>query len=633
MLNNLDNYLAVILAAFLVVYLLTPQVRSLAVHFGVIDKPDARRPHKRPTARGGGLAVVIGVHIACALTLGFTWVSSEAAIDRNWWGHYLAASSILLVVGVIDDVRGMRPTVKLAGQILAASVICHAGTRFGSLFGIELPWLLDCAMVVFWIVAVINAFNLIDGLDGLASGLTIISATGLCGVFIAMGHVSGGIVVLAALIGGSLGFLRYNFYPASIFLGDTGSMFLGLTLGAISLQTFNKNALFLSLTIPLLVLGIPLYDSLLAIWRRSVRMWLPATNADGTPKKRGIMQPDVEHIHHRLLKMGLSTPRVATSLFILSGGLVFFGLLMATFESHRAGIFLFALLLAVYVLMRHLAVIELHDTGRVILTGIRRPTHSTFKALSYPVWDMFCLIGSMAFIMWAIESVRVNFWHTWFLELPIWVTPTFCLLATSRSYITVWDRARVLDVLILIGTLEIGVAISLGVALLIDPSNASQWVVRAIILAGLSHPAIVGLRVIYRVTEELVNYFRTPGAKINAEKILLYGAGGRCQLYIKERNFNTSPSNDGSVIVGLIDDEPLLRHQWVYGFKVLGNSKDLASLVSHYKINRIVITAALRPESQDYLRQIGEQLKLRITEWHFSEVQFNIQPKSVEQPR
>jgi FlaA1/EpsC-like NDP-sugar epimerase len=198
--------------------------------------------------------------------------------------------------------------------------------------------------------------------------------------------------------------------------------------------------------------------------------------------------------------------------------------------------------------------------------------------------------------MWGVEAVRVNFWHTWFLELPIWVTPTFSLLALSRTYVTVWNRARVLDVLFLGATLLAGLAISLGLALLIDPFNGMQWVLRALVLAGLSHPAIIASRVIYRVIEEFLSYLNAPNAKASTERVLLYGAGGRCQLYIKERDFNNSASYDGSVIVGLIDDEPTLRAQWIYGYRVLGTSKDLL--------------------------EIARQHTVRISEWRFSEVPF-----------
>ncbi len=184
MFGNLDKYLAVFLTGFVVVYLLTPAVRALARRYGVIDKPNARRPHKQPTARGGGLAVVLGVHAACLMALWFPWPDSAGNLDLHWWRHFVAASMLLLVVGVVDDVKGMRPLLKLGGQTVAAALMASAGTHFGHFFGLGLPRWLDGALVVIYLIGVINAFNLIDGLDGLASGLACISAAGLGGIFL-----------------------------------------------------------------------------------------------------------------------------------------------------------------------------------------------------------------------------------------------------------------------------------------------------------------------------------------------------------------------------------------------------------------------------------------------------------------
>ena len=198
---------------------------------------------------------------------------------------------------------------------------------------------------VLWIVAVINAFNLIDGLDGLASGLAIISATSLCGILM-LGHLPGVIIVLVALIGACLAFLRYNFHPATIFLGDTGSMFIGFVLGVVSLQTFTKNTFFLSMTIPMLVLGVPIYDSLLAIWRRSVRRLLFSKRfREAGQHHAGGCGASASRL---LRNAGLSARRVAAMLSSSNAGLAAFGLLITTFQSHAAGIFLLALLAGAY---------------------------------------------------------------------------------------------------------------------------------------------------------------------------------------------------------------------------------------------------------------------------------------------
>jgi UDP-N-acetylmuramyl pentapeptide phosphotransferase/UDP-N-acetylglucosamine-1-phosphate transferase len=427
MLLGLDKYIAVFLTGFVVTYLLTPVVRAKAIRFGAVDMPNDRRLHKRPTPRGGGLAVVLGIYAACLMALSFPADARPGGFDLDWCLKFLPSSLILLVVGLVDDTRGLGAWKKLAGQIIAALGIVLSGTHFGKLFGYQLPPILDGFLVVVWIVAVINAYNLIDGLDGLASGLAIISAGGLCGILI-LGNVPGVILPLIALIGACLAFLRYNFHPATIFLGDTGSMSIGFILGVVSLQTFTKNTFFLSMAIPLLILGVPIYDALLAIWRRSVRRFVLGGQTDGSRKSGGIMAADVEHLHHRLVKSGLSTRRVAIVLCVTNAVLVVFGLLLTTFQSHASGIFLLALLAFVYVLLRHMAVIDLRETGRVLLTGLRRPTHSLPKALTYPLWDAFCLGGALALAMRVFEPAQEGFWHSWFLDLPIWVTPTFCLL-------------------------------------------------------------------------------------------------------------------------------------------------------------------------------------------------------------
>ena len=612
MFGDLDKYILVFLTGLAVAYLLTPVVKKLAFRFGVVDLPGERRPHQRPTARGGGVAVFIAVQAACLLAFDLPWPRRPGGLDFIWWRHFALASLILFVVGIIDDVRGMKPLIKLAGQTLAASLMALTGTQFGAFLGYHLPAPVDGVLVVVWIVAIINAFNLIDGLDGLASGLAIISAFGLCGL-LSMQQATGAVLVLLGFIGACLGFLRYNFHPASIFLGDTGSMFIGFTLGVVSLQTFNKNSFFISLTIPMLVLGIPIYDAILAIWRRSVRK-LADDKSSGV--KHGIMQPDLEHLHHRLKWSGLSTGRVAMLLCALNAALVIVGLLIVLFESRAAGIFLIALLAGVYVLMRHLAVIELRETGRALLTGLRRPTHSALKALAYPVGDMLWLAGSLALIMWAVEHQRVDFWHTWFLDLPVWVTPTFSLLAISRTYVIYWPRSRLRDVLGVVFWLQVGIFFSLGLALLIDPSQGARWLLRALLIAAISYPAIIVSRLIYRSIEELMLWIRGQSDRdAELERVLLYGAGARAQLFLKDRVIKNGKKPDRRVIVGLIDDESALHFQWVYGCLVLGGLKELPLLISKYKIGRIIIIADLLPENRKAVSEIAARQGIHLSEW------------------
>jgi FlaA1/EpsC-like NDP-sugar epimerase len=274
------------------------------------------------------------------------------------------------------------------------------------------------------------------------------------------------------------------------------------------------------------------------------------------------------------------------------------------------------LLAGVYVLMRQLAVIELRETGSAILMGLRRPTHSTFKALVYPVWDMAWLAGSLALIMWFIEGQRVDFWHTWFVDLPIWVTPTFSLLALSRTYVTYWPRARLRDVLMVLFWLQTGILFSLGLALIIDPVAGSTWILRAILVSGISHPVIMTSRLIDRCIEELVLWLKRQGdAATETERVLLYGAGIRAQLFLKDRAMEISKKPDGRQILGFIDDEKGLHFQWVYGFLVLGGLKELPLLIERKKVSRVIIVSELSPERRAAIQEITAQNRIKLSEW------------------
>jgi FlaA1/EpsC-like NDP-sugar epimerase len=213
------------------------------------------------------------------------------------------------------------------------------------------------------------------------------------------------------------------------------------------------------------------------------------------------------------------------------------------------------------------------------------------------------------------------------IDLPIWVTPTFCLLAVSRTYVTVWTRARVLDVLMLLFTLQAGLLLSLGIALLIDPSSTSKWFLRALVIAALGNGGMISARVFYRCVEEIVLYLKSK-SDVNAdlERVVIYGAGGRCQLFLKERGFNNSSSFDSRTIVGLIDDERSLHFKWVYGHMVLGGAHDLPQLLPRHRITGIIITTALKPEFLSAVQELASQHGLSLSEWRFETRTLHVVP-------
>jgi UDP-GlcNAc:undecaprenyl-phosphate GlcNAc-1-phosphate transferase len=277
---------------------LTPIVRRIAIRHHFVDRPDGRRKmQKAPVALGGGSAVLLAVLIGVAL-LAAIWTAydiNEIANLRPLVGLF-AAATLICVVGLVDDYMQIRGRTKLFWQLVAAAIVTFAGPRieFMSLFGHEIDLgHLGALLALFWLLASINSFNLIDGVDGLATCVGVIFSVTIGTMALLLGNELDGVIAFV-LAGALLGFLRYNFSPATIYLGDAGSMIIGLVLGALALRSSAKEAATVAFAAPLAIWAIPMLDSLAAVLRRKLT-------------GRSIYVTDRGHIHHRLLTQGLST--------------------------------------------------------------------------------------------------------------------------------------------------------------------------------------------------------------------------------------------------------------------------------------------------------------------------------------
>lgn len=286
--------------ALLVSFGLTPLWQHFAARLGVLAHPGPRRIHRVPTPTAGGVVVFVSFWSALLV---------HGAFDVfGLYGTPLLIGSLAVVtLGLVDDLLDLRPVVKLIGQIAAAGVLV-AGAAGGDLlsfppFPASALW--GGLFAVGWIVAMTNIFNIIDGLDGLASGLAVISSCGLLALAAWQGQGEAALAA-AALIGAAIGFLRYNVNPARLFLGDAGGMFLGFVLGFASLQGVLGGPRPIPLAVPLLVVGVPLLDTFFAIVRRA---------GDGQPIARG----DAKHIHHQLVRNGVAAPRAVWLLYSVAG--------------------------------------------------------------------------------------------------------------------------------------------------------------------------------------------------------------------------------------------------------------------------------------------------------------------------
>jgi UDP-GlcNAc:undecaprenyl-phosphate GlcNAc-1-phosphate transferase len=328
--------------AFAIVVLLTPAVGGMARLLGAVDTPDARRLNRRPIPRLGGLAIFLGVLVPA---LAFLDLSGESR-------GVLLGAAIATVVGAVDDFQGLSPPVKLAGQLVAASIPPAFGVwidhfTFPFLGVVDLPYWVGVPLSMLFIVAVMNMVNFLDGLDGLAAGVCAIAGTTYAVLALSLGKADP--AILSAIVGGAcLGFLRHNFFPARIFMGDSGALCLGFILASVSIQGLLKTASTVVLVLPLLVLAVPIIDTSFVVAKR-LKHGLPVYAADRS------------HLHHRFLNIGFSQRRAALTMWLWCVSLA--GAALATrFVPFReggawhvwwtlavVGIALFALAFSVYV--------------------------------------------------------------------------------------------------------------------------------------------------------------------------------------------------------------------------------------------------------------------------------------------
>lgn len=343
------------LTSFLLSLAITPGIRDLFNWLGVVDVPDsARKFHDRPIPRVGGIAIALSIGISASLLLlvpseGGTIIWQASPLIRK----LMPAAAIVFFVGLLDDLTRLKPWHKLAGQILAAALAYSAGVRIVGIGGVEFSAWWALPVTVLWLVGCCNAINLIDGVDGLAAGVSFVAAAAML-TAAALQHNAPLAFAAVPLAGCLLGFLRYNFSPASIFLGDCGSLFIGFLLGCYGVLWSEKSTTLLGMTAPVIVLSLPLADAGLAIARRFLR---------GQP----IFKGDRGHIHHRLLDLALPPRSVALVLYGVCAVAAVFSLCMVNGILAMPAFLLFGA--AAWFGIQRLGYVEFNTVARLILQG------------------------------------------------------------------------------------------------------------------------------------------------------------------------------------------------------------------------------------------------------------------------
>ena len=633
------KYPVVLFVGLAVSLLVTRTWGPLAPRFGFVDRPGQRKLQKNPIPTAGGIALFCGVHAACLVLLLFPWRPFAGQITFSWWWRFGLLSTGVVLLGIWDDRKVLSPIAKLAGQLMVAVAAFFLGVRFQNVLGVAMPAWVDFVLTIGWFVAWMNAFNLIDGIDGLAAGIALIAAVGLA-LSLHFRKSPGDVLLLLGFIGACAGFLRYNFYPARVFLGDTGSLFIGFTLAMLAITTNSKGTFVAAIGMPLLAAGIPLFDSLLAIWRRTIRGVL-AQGENGGSILGIVKQGDAEHLHHRLLKGGLGQRQVALVLYAGTAGLALLGLAASLFHDRAIGILALGFMAGAYVIVRHLAWIELRETGEAVLEGVAKPVRRNMAMLFYVAFDLAVLALLLLLtesLLGLLMSTGVPGWrHLWIRYAPLDVVLPFIMLVFFRAYSRVWYLARVSEYLLTGLALVLGYAGAFAIRVVGgDASGLAFLVVRYWLLVGLAVPVIVGIRALRRILLDAVHWalgaFRShkPGAHVDA---LICGAGWSTTLFLRYIADRDDDHSHEIRFKGIVDPDTALRGHYVHGIRVLGDPRELPVLLKEYHA-KVVYLVGTQDDALDawVMETVGQADGVQLVHWsiHVEEEAADSRPQTAD---
>ena len=605
----MNELLMAFAVSFLLSLALTPLAAFLCRKFGLVDMPGERRINAVPVPRGGGMGIVVSVSLTSVLMSCF---SDSFGINRQM----VVLSASIAILGFVDDKVSLRPIVKLTGQIIISFLAWFwGGVGFSSLFP-GMSAYVDCFLTVFWFVGAINAFNLIDGLDGLASGVALIGVVGMAGALYFCGVSSDRIVFHAVFSGALLGFLRYNFNPASVFLGDSGSMYIGFMMAALPLLFLSPRSFLVSIGVPLLAMGVPIFDTLLAIMRRSIRMFI----ISGRSPCDGVMSADVEHLHHRILrKMNFSQRKAAYVLYAMTFLAVSVGYLAMIFKSKAAGLWLGASTVAVVIIVRSIAKVEFFDMVKILdkiahadkIASSRSLTR--FSVLAYICIDSLILIAVFfhlsSFLMFPDAVIPLNRWKYCLLFSSI----TFIMMVCFNVYRIMWSRAQAVNYAMLFVSCVLGSAVSSSIVLYMYAVEADTIIVFSVAFCLVAFSSLLLLRTVRHLIREVFYYIDSEIIRNKSDTVrtLVYGTDIGSIAFRRELVRNATRNK--RIIVGLIDDSIARKGLYIGMTPVFGAFDDIEEIVLRTKADMIVLTSKMPDEKFASIKTACERLGIRVS--------------------
>ena len=578
--------------------LLTLAVRAFARKFDFVAKPKSDRWHKRPTAMLGGAAIFLTTVSMYGLFVPFTFESFVI----------IAAASFLFLVGLLDDIINVKPYQKLIGQLIGATFVVG--------FDLTLPLtgyeLIDIWITVFWLVGITNAVNLLDNMDGLAAGIAAIGAMSLAIGFYANGQ-STEVIFAAVFIGALAGFLVFNFNPASIFMGDCGSMFVGFLLAStvlIGQSGGRSRSVFTILAVPVLILFVPIFDTTFVTVLR--KLW-----------GRKASQGGRDHTSHRLVALGLSERSAVLMIYGFAVAAGALSLLVAHLQTTQSLALIGFFTIILTIVGVYLSKVKVYEEREEELAFRNHAVFAFIVNVSYKrrVFEVFLdaflitlsYYAAYLLVLGPIEST--GNWDLFLRTLPLLIVLKLFALLAAGVYRGLWRYTSITDLITFTKGVAAGSVLSvIAVLLLYRFENFSRAV---FILDGLILlSAVVGSRLAFRLFREILPVSQ------EGRRVLIYGAGDGGEMVLRElRNnprWNYMP-------IGFIDDDPLKKDKVINGLKVYDSNGTLAALCDEWEIQEILISSSkITAESIRSLRAIcrDSNIELKRAELRIEPVSF-----------
>lgn len=584
--------LLAVAASFVLALILTPLVRAFARRYGFVAAPKSDRWHKKPTAMLGGAVIWLSVIIT------YTVFIAETTYGR----FILLASTFLFIVGLVDDLLHIKPYQKLIGQVMGAAYVVY--------YGLSLPWtgsvLLNMALAIFWLIGITNAINLLDNMDGLASGIAVIAAGFLALSFVNTGQYTEALVMLifaAAL----LGFLVYNSNPASIFMGDCGSMFVGFFLASsalINVSGGRSRSLLPVLAVPILVLFIPIFDTTFVTVLRKL-------------SGRSASVGGRDHTSHRLVALGMSERHAVLMLYGFAGlsGLLAILVQRARLDVSLAAIAGFTIVLTLVGV--YLAGVKVYDESEAELALKEKPLYTFLIDVSYKRRIFEVLLDVVLVILSYWAAYAINFppaspaWNLFIRTLPVIVFMKMSVFLVMGVYRGLWRYTSMSDLIVFAKAVAVSSVASVLMVLFVFRFEGFSRTVFAIDVV-LMFLFLTGSRLAFRLFRQMLPAI----GKRDGRRVLIYGAGDGGELLLRElrnnRELNLSP-------IGFLDDDPAKGGKVIHGLRVFGGNGDLVSVCAQHEIDEVVISSLKMTDEriQDVLRSCSERhiavKRMRIT--------------------